>query len=1425
VEFDRYLAAAVEEVENALEGGGVAILVPPGSARGEVARRLVEEKVVDDVLLYEELHKRVGVGRPHRREGDRLYVVVEGDKVSLLQYLKGNVMLGSALRQRKVVIVPRDTQEALLIRDELLRALAEEKTRIPEDVKELVKVLFLPALYQEGDEDVAKLAETDYGDVPKGVMENAKGVSPSLARLAREYKARGGLDDLKQLITAIRGLTPEQSAKALYELAGEVAGGFASEAASKAVEEAPGALVAGAALAVMGLNPLAIVAGAAAGWAARKIIDKVKELLDKARGRRADVSKDVWTLLQLAKSVYPSLCPRERAEELERLEAVVDEVAAKWGMSIGHFKAFVCNLGALAASRVVTEEELEERLRRLEDLALLRASAPAAVYVEAWEWPYVAEVGEGLAVLEGAVKGPYVETRLEEALAKRLEAAVEGARGGGGRIILFRGAKGVGKSTAAAAALYKLLKRGGVTVAVFDLGAAVDEVRTAQFLFEARRRGLVPLLYLDPSRLEFYSSHALARPPITQATSNLIKLVELAKRGGAVALVVLSEDQAEAMARSEELGEEAKKMLLSDIDSVEAGDVVEVEPFVKALVEKYSGCSSDVVEGTAKAIVSSFKDGYAVAAVLAADWLKRGGCRSEEVKRAVERAKGDVHRFALDYIWHVVLGKDVAVARQHAPLLLAVGFFGPHPPKLAEAIVRAFGKEPEDAVVRWFSQPLHGTLYETIRKVAHGAVYRRFKVGNDELCQGSKEESCRLVEICSNVLKKVSQKNSVEEVAVEYAKLVAKALITPGPDGERQIDSLIDNFLQAYDHVAEDGRWRIRYETKGPGGVKTVEDVVDELDVLSALYGLAVLPIWYPELKPLKEWFFVGNRKVGVVSQYLYHILRERGGELIRRATAIVREIERRDGYTDVDLLRAVGITIAGQWDSAADEELEIALKLVSDTLVRFATFSPIALKNAEPLLSEAWHRVISRGAFEGGERRQRLADWLTLVAYNAARGYPRSLLYLFAVGIDKPNLETVAKRFDTLYNATSNAGKLLLLNMLFHILKWDIVVVAALLGLSQFTPWEVFERTAKRVEELVSHLHGVERAYIVAPLYPLIAIWYTSFGGFDRAARFAKESLNALEELWKAYEEDKASTEESLWPYLVLRQVKPDLERELDELSQLVYYHVAHVYMNLDELDRAVEYAEKACKLAEKLGDVYYEVSSCNLPLRLKSVIVGVLPVEEFEKLWQRASQLVGLLGVETVVVTLGEYVVALTSIGYLSDVEKVLEKWGWVLELHPDTSALTYGILSFFDGRYLERAVAHLPVRVNASLPKFADVLHDAIEAGLFVKEPEIHMSAVKTLTLVYGRDAVKALVEVASTSSKLFLSVLVGLAYCKRGEEWGLKLAKAAAQAGLHLFKGTGGRLFGELYKALEGATVYNCVTDEVLRTVYKLYYAHV
>jgi len=1072
----------------------------------------------------------------------------------------------------------------------------------------------------------------------------------------------------------------------------------------------------------------------------------------------------------------------------------VKRAAERLGVSEEWLRTLAKNLASLPEVDIA---KLEERARALErGLNSLKLLSPHLLDLTQL---FVEEGGRLLVrspfgVVEYVEVG--VEGRVREALSR-------------GHVAVIYGPRGVGKSTTALKAIYDFAKT--------QLGRAVVVVRVGENWREnlwaavQLRDGLfVPVLYYDTLEAGGYARSGEGVGVLYGAMAHVKPLADFLHDAALLrvpTVVVLTEEDYRAY---------------EEVAMGVGAEVVRLGGEAEALVR---GILRGAPDSIAQAVLEKYKDElYAVAAALAKALYEKWN-NPASVAKAVKRL--DVHSLVLAYLWHVVLGGSEIVARWVVPLILATGFFGPHPPKLAKAVVKAFGGVPVSRVIEWLSQPLPEAVYTALRKVAHGAAYRRFGVGGDELCQGSGEGPCRLVEICSETLVGVPRKrySEVEEVTVEYAKLVAKALRAFGPAEVRQIDLLIDDFLQAFDGVAEDGHWRIEYENYNG---EAVEEVVDELDVLSALYGVAVLPGWDPQLEPLKEWFFVGGKKVETTGQYLFPFLREGHGELVKMAVAIVQEAETW-GFANVDFWRAVGIAAAGQWDSASDEELEKAVELTAFALDTLATAAlPIILDHVKSLLSEAWRRVISGGTHGDGDRCQRLADRLTQVAYNIANGHPRSLPLFFAIGVDKPNPEAVSKRFDVLYNVASDAGKLQLLDTLFYALGWNVGgvnVAAVLLGNPQHGLREVFEEVAKRVEDFVSRLNGVVRAYAIAYLYPGLAVWHTSFSEFDKAVEVAEETLKALEELWKAYVEDKVSTEETLRPYLELKQVKPDLGKELNDLSTYVYYHVARVYRNVDELDKAVEYAEKACELAKKLGDVYYEVLSCGLSLRLKAVRSGAPSVEEFEEVWQRALQVAEWLDAGAIAAALGRYVVALASADRLGDVEKALEKWGWALESAPVALTLTYGVLSLFDERHLEKAMRYLPEGARSNLPKFANALHDAVETGLFAKKSEIAKSAVEKL-LVYGGDIVKALFEVARRFDRLFLLVLVGLAYCKRGEEWGLKLAREAAQAGSQLFKDRiSGPLFGDLYKALEGVKADDCITKEVLKAVYKLYYYHV
>jgi hypothetical protein len=134
--------------------------------------------------------------------------------------------------------------------------------------------------------------------------------------------------------------------------------------------------------------------------------------------------------------------------------------------------------------------------------------------------------------------------------------------------------------------------------------------------------------------------------------------------------------------------------------------------------------------------VGKYGDNRALAAALAGDWLKREGCRREAVAEALRRAQGRAVNFALDYIWHAVLGGDRKKANVYAPLIVLRGLMGPIPVKLAEEILIDLGKSSDEVrgseVVRWFAKWHHSTLEEAIKKAARSAL-KREKIEPEEL--------------------------------------------------------------------------------------------------------------------------------------------------------------------------------------------------------------------------------------------------------------------------------------------------------------------------------------------------------------------------------------------------------------------------------------------------------------------------------------------------------------------------------------------------------------------------------------------------------------------------------------------------------------------------------------------------------------------
>jgi len=785
-DYNKLIDGAVGKVKRLLDKG-VVVLIPPGSSRGKIVGSLQGVRVVAYRELAEELAKYrtdvVVIGAV----GGRLLV---GGK-SLAGYIKGEGKLSESLRG--LVIVPRSTIDALLIRQRLYEELVKElgdKRAAEELVKKRVKFYFPPKYYgkqlrsfvENLEEDLRRAVEVDYSDVLKDIVEDARGIS---LKLLNALKMRG-IEYVKAGVMAIRELDPGVVglSDVLKGAGKEILRTLSASSFVALVSAFGGAVVAPVILTVLRASSLGDVKEVLKDFLNKlnkfaqdlgieslndlgvSVAERIFELFTK-RGKPRDEM-----LASIARLIKAAVVAKRYLDD-DTFETVVDEVAAKWGLTYDAFRHFIDNLYKLATEKLVTEEELERlrtlsdeefrkkieelvderweklkreiegRLDRIEEeleklrneIRVLSVSPDASIHFD--EVPGVV-VGRDVVRLSNVLlRGPreyvdYVPTPLEEAIAKTISEAA--LRGGG--LVLVVGGKGIGKSTAAKVALAKILR--GVVLVCNDEKCnsykayrpvvvalklnhiSVDNLKN--FVYEALKRDYLPLFYLDPSKTEQYIvKEGVQYMPEKFGLYLSEAILSLMGATDAVSLVVLSKDQYKLV---ENLLER------KEVYKVDADEVLKDAKFdfVKGVVEKYSECGDEVSSQLARSIVNGFDDNYAVVAVLAADWLAKRRCDMREVVNAIEQSRKKVKDFVLSYMWFGLLGGDQERRSQNAaklaPLILATGLLGPFPRKLSGVLLKAFNVhgDEDDPAVLWLTQDLHGTILETLRELAVEAV-------------------------------------------------------------------------------------------------------------------------------------------------------------------------------------------------------------------------------------------------------------------------------------------------------------------------------------------------------------------------------------------------------------------------------------------------------------------------------------------------------------------------------------------------------------------------------------------------------------------------------------------------------------------------------------------------------------------------------
>ena len=206
--MEELVSAVSRRVGEEVEGlrRGVVVFVPPGSTRFEVVKRLRE--LVDVAYAYRE------------EAGVSIYRDVE----QLAEAVAEEFKRAGDRPVYRVAVVPRSTQEALLLAERL-----RETKR--EDLQ--VKILYLPKYYAEAagelEEELRALAEVEHYRLKTAARGEYRGVSPKPLQISDKEK-------LKKLLEA---------RKTLEELSPGKLGlrDVLAEAFGKALKAAPGAAV------------------------------------------------------------------------------------------------------------------------------------------------------------------------------------------------------------------------------------------------------------------------------------------------------------------------------------------------------------------------------------------------------------------------------------------------------------------------------------------------------------------------------------------------------------------------------------------------------------------------------------------------------------------------------------------------------------------------------------------------------------------------------------------------------------------------------------------------------------------------------------------------------------------------------------------------------------------------------------------------------------------------------------------------------------------------------------------------------------------------------------------------------------------------------------------------------------------------------
>jgi KaiC/GvpD/RAD55 family RecA-like ATPase len=1248
VDLDGLVDRVVTELESRLNKPGVFILASPGCSRGSLVTELLKRGLVDAVYAY--------VGFGSKVDDDVRGRVIEFNSVD---ELAGK--LGSA--NGRVVVVAGSTADAVRLKKKLSNA----------------EVIYLPKYYEDAAKEV----------LSKDVLEVARvrheglgeGISPSLLRedlpskdveLIRELSL--GKNDLKDVIRDFLRKAP--------------------------IDVATQAVIAGLSF-LLGVGAAVSLVGSLAGRFLESVVGKWRKNRDEVLG-------GFVRLLGVAREVRNNYLRDERLSD-ERFEAVFDEVAYKWGLTIEEFAKTITNIANLTEGKQLTEEEIkkiiddklesieealekiEEELKKVREMVGGLSVGVEVFFINDFEdglvYPTVKLVGGELMVLGEYGYHEVVRTGFFSTLTNEVKQRI-----GAGSLVVLTGPKGVGKSTLATFTIWNLLRSGevGMVLRIRELpdGEVVERFRSfiENFLVrDWKYFGNLIILYDPtgvygqikgveaPSKLETTVRNVLEA--VRRAIENIKSILGREPSARVGVLIILSTDLYNALSNDTKGKLEGYRLdaLLNDTE------------FLAKLIMEYtrtsdkpSGCKmSDEELSELAGKVAGFDSGHALIARLIGEELARSNCDVGRIEELISKAKGKAEKFIILHInglFKIQENPDTAEALVEIFALRKpfINLVTPGGPTLTPGIIELISEErgakslygAEGEELRgWLARRQHDLIEEAIEKLLK--------------CIVSEGEECKEL---SDALKPWKTIIGVRESLMEVSEKV------------RDVDGAVKYFAS-------------NYGEKLKNALKLFSNECWKRAALIIGHALAWIPI-VPRPEDLSVMYLLVKGQAKIAPEDLRKSVVESLGDALKRCGVdyyllVGDKIPRLIRYLTKDHAYALTEAFIDNYNEAVAEVNRI-LNIARGR----------GINEAERLYGLALASIIANAARLGRDVKSGDADAALHIAAFAIKSValpdliksvlgaleplhgkaPHRYLELISAASDMENLDlsTVRYIFDKLNEILDNYGDVV--RGYAWSLLYAIDAYANLLeeDFGHFNS-EEFRDMVGRVVDLLnelgrfkSKLGVIAWAYALAP-----ALKHEDVKGLmGEALRInvvgkASEVLKELNDMRERVQE--LMSDKEFMGYVESRFVKKADEeavrKEILQAASLLKYALAIYRLNNSEFDEAKDLLEEAFKEYREIGEYENYLTARGWALRVEAIkgsLAGKELVDGFRQLYEETfkesfghTALYPYLSTASGV--LGEYLVSLALMGDHETINKLLEEHLPVLNVDKQFSVLT--------------------------------------------------------------------------------------------------------------------------------------------------------